>query len=529
MKFTYKILAFVLVFALLVLSLSACGPSAEDEAAVAEAQKAAEEAAAQLAEAEKALADAEAKASAAESAESLTEAEVEKAKAELEALQKELDAAKAAAAEAEAAATAMVNTEVDFLTWFQYDETNEDPASDERVGNEYLRKTIPIFNEAFEGQWNWVNRPKAWDKMAQELVAAVIAGNVVPDIIEVGSGSMTLYYRNGAVQDLSEWAKQQSWYETLDKGALASCTAPDGTLLCVPVATRPHLVYVWADRFPDGFPKTPEQFVTEAERLKAEGFFAWTYFGSTAFGGSGTSRMVWTLISSFGGTYDDGNGNMYLTSPETVAAIEFLRMTVQKGYNPETVFAGGFIEEDSFKDASAGAIPTGLFGYRYINPLTAPDSTKYDKGNEQDMLDAIAAGDVILAPMFAPEGKTPGCGTDIQGFSIPTGAKNVEAAYDFINWIMSPEQHSDFVLGPGAGFPANLATLNEKEFQIPFYQAAAKAVEQSVCTPWYGSLERREEAAEMIMNVIYKLIKEDPTADIVTELQKVEAEYNSGN
>lgn len=525
MKNMYKLVAFVMIFSMMMLGLSACATGGEDDAALTEAQKAAEEAAAKLAEAEAALAEAEAKAASAETAGE----EAEKAKAELEALQKELEAAKVAAAEAEAAAAEMVNTEQDFLTWFQYDETNEDPASDERVGNEYLRNAIPKFNADFEGKWNWVNRPKAWDKMSQELVAAVIAGNTVPDIIEVGSSSMTLYYRNGAVQDLSDWAEQQSWYATLDKGALASCTAPDGSLLCIPVATRPHLVYVWADRYPNGFPTTPEQFVVEAERIKAEGAYAWTYFGSTAFSGSGTSRMVWTLVSSFGGTFDDGEGNMYLTSPETIAAIEFLRMTVQKGYNPETVFAGGFIEEDSFKDSSAGAIPTGLFGYRYINPLKAPDGTQYSKGNQEDMLDAIAAGDVILAPMFAPEGKTPGCGTDIQGFSIPTGAKNVEAAHDFINWIMAPEQHPAFVLGPGAGFPANLATLDQEEFQIPFYQAAAKALEKSVCTPWYGSLERREEAAEMIMNVIYKLIKEDPNADIFTELKAVEDEYNSGN
>jgi multiple sugar transport system substrate-binding protein len=32
----------------------------------------------------------------------------------------------------------------DFVSWYQYDQNNEDPASDERVGNEYLRQTIPL-------------------------------------------------------------------------------------------------------------------------------------------------------------------------------------------------------------------------------------------------------------------------------------------------------------------------------------------------------------------------------------------------
>ena len=51
-----------------------------------------------------------------------------------------------------------------------------------------------------------------------------------------------------------------------------------------------------------------------------------------------------------------------------------------------------------------------MFGYRYIRPLTAPNGNEYTKETEQDMLDAIEAGDVILAPFVAPEGNKPGCG-----------------------------------------------------------------------------------------------------------------------
>ena len=80
-----------------------------------------------------------------------------------------------AAPAADQPAVEPVAEEKDFLTWFQYDQDNEDPASDERVGNEYLRKKIPQFNEAFEGKWNWVNQPKAFNQMAAELVAAVQA------------------------------------------------------------------------------------------------------------------------------------------------------------------------------------------------------------------------------------------------------------------------------------------------------------------------------------------------------------------
>ncbi len=33
-------------------------------------------------------------------------------------------------------------------TWYYYDQNNTDPQANERVGNAYIAKTIPLFNEA---------------------------------------------------------------------------------------------------------------------------------------------------------------------------------------------------------------------------------------------------------------------------------------------------------------------------------------------------------------------------------------------
>jgi multiple sugar transport system substrate-binding protein len=420
--------------------------------------------------------------------------------------------------------------EQDFVTWYQYDQNNEDPASDERVGNEYLRNTIPQFNEAYEGTWNWVNQPKAFDQMATELVAASQAGAEVPDLFEMGSNQLNQFYRNGTMQDIRPWAEQQSWWDALDPDAVAACTGPDGGLYCIPVAIRPHLVYVWADYFPDGYPETPEEFLADAERLEQEGVDIVTFFGSTDFDGEGLTRAIWTTIASFGGSLDDGQGNMVLNTPENIAAIEFLRELIANDYVPEIAFAGGFQEEEAFKDASAASFPTGLFGYRYVNPLSAPDGTEYTKGNEEDMLDAIAAGDVVLSPFIAAEGvEQPGCGIEVAGFGIPVGAENPEAAHDYINWIMSPEMNAEWVLGPGGGFPALTTTQEDELFQSPFYQEAAEALAQSECRPWYGSLERPDEAQKLVMATIYRLIKEDPSAEIGPALEETAEEYNAGN
>ncbi|MCX6029290.1 MAG: extracellular solute-binding protein, partial [Chloroflexi bacterium] len=339
------------------------------------------------------------------------------------------------------------------VSWFQYDQGNVDPKADEKVGNQYLRDAIPIFNKAFDGKWVWENQYSPWDKLGAKLVAAVQVKAEVPDLIEMGGSYITTFYKNGAVQDLTEWAKAQKWYSEMDASALKNCSGPDGKLYCIPTANRPSQVFVWKDRFPNGFPKTTDEWLKEGERLKKEGKYAMTFFGSTASFGNGAARAVFQTIGSFGGGYDDGNGKLKLNTPENVAAVAWLRAMVQNGYVPEIAFAGGFQEEQAFMDSSAGAIPTGLFGYRYMNPLTAPSGKKYEKKTQDDMLDAIAAGDVYLAPMPAGPGKQPGCSTGIEALAIPVGAKNADGAKDFINWTLSAEQNPAYVVGPGGGLP----------------------------------------------------------------------------
>jgi multiple sugar transport system substrate-binding protein len=306
----------------------------------------------------------------------------------------------------------------------------------------------------------------------------------------------------------------------------------DGKLYCIPVAQGPAVVYYWTAHFPNGFPKTPADFLKQAEELKAKNIKAITFFGSTAFDGEGVTRFIWTATSSFGGSFSDGAGKMTLNTPENVKAVEFIREIVAKGYATDESFQGTqtpFVEEEPFKVASVASFPTGLFGYRYVNPLKAPSGKEYNKKDAQDMLDAIAAGDVALSPFLAAEGKKPGCGNGVAGFVIPVGAKNIEAAHDYINWIMSPDQNAKWVQGPGGTFPALKATQATETFNTPFYKQAAAVTAASACAPWYGTLERRAEAKKIIMTAYYKLIKEDPTADIAATLKAAEEEYNKAS
>jgi multiple sugar transport system substrate-binding protein len=413
----------------------------------------------------------------------------------------------------------------DVVFWSQFDEKNTDPKADQAVGNAYLRDTMPQFNRQFTGKWNWMNVQKDFSKMNAELVAAVQAKGEVPDLFQI-SLDINTFVNNGTAQDLTAWASAQAWYKDLDPSAVSACTATDGKLYCIPLSIRPQVVLGWKDHFPNGYPKTPSDFLTQAAALKAKGVAALTYYGSTFGDGNGITRGMTTVMFSFGGKYDDGKGKMLLNTPENSAAIQFMREVVAKGYVTEASFAGNFQEEVAFKNATAASFATGMNAYLFLNTLQAPNGTKYAKGNLNDFLDAIAAGDAFLAPFPAPAGKTPGCNLAASGLIVPTGSKNIEGAREFINWIMTAQQNPKYVLGAVGGFPALKASLADPSFQTPYFKQSAQVMSASNCRPWYGTLTKPAVAQPIIMTVLYKLIKEDPTADIAVALAKAQDEYN---
>jgi len=122
----------------------------------------------------------------------------------------------------------------------------------------------------------------------------------------------------------------------------ATSVGPDGKLYCIPVTERPQVLYVWKDLYPNGFPTSEADFITQAAALKAKGHYAITFFGSTDLNGEAATRAYDDVLQSFGGAVDDGHGKMLLDTPNNIAAIQFLRDIVAKGYVPDIAFAGGF-------------------------------------------------------------------------------------------------------------------------------------------------------------------------------------------
>ncbi len=406
----------------------------------------------------------------------------------------------------------------EITTWYYYDQNNTDEKANERVGNFYIAKSMKQFNEEMAGKMTWTNVPRDYN-LTLDLVTGVQNGGDVPDVMQFGIADLPLYMLNNTIQDV-EWAKSEAWFKDLDPKGVAACTV-DGKLMCVPISESPWLTYYWTEMYKDGFPKTPEALLAAGAELKKAGNFAMTYWGNTAFDGEAAGRYFYQTISGFGGSYDDGAGNLKLNTPENVKAIEFMREAVKQGLSSESVFAGNFEEEEAFKQGKAGAFPTGFFiAVRYLNPLKSLSGKEFKNVDE-----AVVAGAIKLAPFVAPEGKTPGCALDLFGFVVPRTAKNMDGAKAYINWVMDKKNMIDWIVNAGGGFPTSVSMRAEATFQTELYKQSQAVAEASNCKPWYGSLRRIPEAKKIIANAIYDLIKAKPDADIAAALGKADEEY----
>ncbi len=412
-------------------------------------------------------------------------------------------------------------------SWYYFDQDNTDPQANERVGNFYLARSLPQFNEQMKGKYVWNNVARDYN-LVLDLVTAVQNNGDIPDVMRTATTDLPTFLVNNTVQDLTDFVKNAAWYSDLDPASVGACTGSDGKIYCVPVSESSYVTFYWSDLYPNGFPKTTDDFLAAAADLKSQDKYALTYWGSTAFDGEATGRYFYQVIASFGGSYDDGAGKMALNTPENIAAIEFMREVVKNGYSAESVFVGNFEEEAGFKTAEAGAFPTGFFvAYNYLNPLTSPKGTEYNSATAKDMEEAVASGEIKIAPLFAPAGKTPGCHVDVFGFVIPNGAKNREGAEAYINWVMDAANNVDWVTSAGGGIPAQKKIQGDATFQTEIYKQGAAAAAASACKPWYGSLLKIPEAKKIITTAIFDLIKTDPEADIAAALSTAQDEYNN--
>ncbi len=399
----------------------------------------------------------------------------------------------------------------DITIWTKYN-----TQSPENSRDKWMKSVIDAYESETGNKINNIFVP--YDQINSKLNVAVSSGAEVPDLSYIDSQQQAFYIANETLTDMAGMVKKAAWYKDMSPRALSACTSPDGKILAVPLNIGTRVSYVWTDLWPNGFPSSVSDFLTEAERIKKEGRYAMSFKASEKYGAEG---LYYGLIKSFGGDYGDADGKAAWANPATVKVIEFLRTLFAKGYVPEIDLAPGFDNEKPFVQGDAVSFAGISWSYVYMNPLTEPDGTVISEGSAS-IAKAVELGKMDVAPYLAADGGKPVAALTCSALAIPAGASNTEGALAFIDWLMKNDRNAEGAAALG-GLPSMIPAQSDARFQTPYWKKVA-AITEAYGTS-YPSLVDYDKALTKLAQTFEELLT-DPSLDIMGTLKKAQDEIN---
>lgn len=210
-----------------------------------------------------------------------------------------------------------------------------------------------------------------------------------------------------------------------------------GKIMAIPHANTPYVMAYRTDLVPE-FPATWEEYLETCKKLtdKAKGFY-----GTSLPGLKEQLNSVWMIRHwSMGGRWADGNWTLTIDSPETRRSLDHLKQTLQ--YADPAAPAWGLQE-------SIAAFLQGNAAFCESWP-TLGITLDGDNAEKSKIVGKWALHDF-------PHDKTGKTMLSAWDVGIPKGARNKDAAWDFIKLYTSAESQLDFfkkfaILSPRKSF-----------------------------------------------------------------------------
>lgn len=329
-----------------------------------------------------------------------------------------------------------------------------------------------------------------------KLFTAIAAGNP-PDVTWVDGPQVAEWAARGALEPLDEFIAQAgiteddfwapSWRQTIYGAKVWALT----------FSSDPNFGFFWnkdifkeAGLDPEKPPQTIEEVdqyneklaVVEGNRIERLGIIPWLVYGSA------NSMFTWGWV--FGGEfYDYEAKKVTANNPNVVKALEWMVSYAEK-YGPEQIsgFMAGFGtgEQHPFIQGKIAMAPLG--------PWELPNIKKY-------------APDLNYGITFMPTG--PGAEPHqawVGGWTvgIPAGAKNKEAAFEFIKWLSTSDEATALSGTQVRGFPGYKQSpyyekIKDDPELKPFYDILVEAKHQRPVMPaqafYMGEVARAVDAA----------------------------------
>lgn len=365
-----------------------------------------------------------------------------------------------------------------------------------------------------------------FDQINTTLNIAVQTGTNVPDAAYIDTEQVSFFYNNGTLTDLTDFVTNAAWFTDLDPAALATCTAPDGTIRCVPSTTSHYYVYYWTSAYPDGYPATTADFLAAAAAIRETGLYPLTFKAAEPVS---VERFYTGLLASYGVELAGPNGEATWTTDEAVEAVAFVRELFAQDYVPPVALAPQFEYEEPFKQGQAASFVAGTFSYVYLSPLTSPTGVTFDveitggfDTNAVAVGAAATAGEIAFAPPLAAPGGVPVSIISSEAWAIPVGSTDITGALAFIDYQMTAERNVDAAIA-GGKLPVLRRAEAAPAFASPYWTAALdiRAAHGTPAPAWidYNSAQRL--LSEAIVTIIT-----NPNADIRATLQAAQDEVN---
>lgn len=193
-----------------------------------------------------------------------------------------------------------------------------------------------------------------WDDRRQKLLSAIGSGRG-PDVFYINPDMISLFANSGAIVPISDFVTE----EELAKYNPGTLIPWEGKLYALPILQN-SIVHIYNTDLvaqigldPNQLPTTLEEFEQWAETAKQNDLFISTWSGNTAT--SGLTALIW----QFGGDVYDAEGNVIINSPETVAAMTFLKQMYDNGWiPPDSVTGGDDINTELFRGQKVLAVLT---------------------------------------------------------------------------------------------------------------------------------------------------------------------------
>lgn len=274
------------------------------------------------------------------------------------------------------------------------------------------------------------------DKAEQALVNAVKAGNA-PDLTEVNMDSTISLLADGTLQDVNKYKPDVS---NIQQSALDSFTVGN-QLAVIPYKTNPGFMIVNTKTFKSAgvsIPTTWDEYIAAGLKLKA----ANPNYKLTNLAGEDPSGLV-LAAQQFGAQWYKASGNKWIIDINGAAskkAAQYYQQIVDNDlFSRKT-----FIEWDALMQY-----------FQSGNLATIGTSTWQLSAYQSNFQKSLGDWKAVPTPMESANKRV--SPTNAQGYGIPKGAKNPQAATEFAVWLATDKSALQIAANSQTGsgaFPA---------------------------------------------------------------------------